>query len=207
MRDAFAALGHDAWSNDLIPARNGGQHLQMCVKEAIRQGEWDIIILHPPCTALAVSGNSTYGTGMKKNHERKKALEWTADLWRLAFMYCPRIALENPVGVLHEVLGKPTQYIQPYQFGHLEQKKTGLWLYGLSALTPTNNVYEEMMKLPKNQRERMHYLPPSPDRAKIRSETYSGVAKAMAEQWSKIVVDTPKSIPYNTPTGKGIIPA
>ena len=185
VRDAFAALGHDAWSNDLIPARNGGQHLQMCVKEAVRHKDgWDIIILHPPCTALAVSGNSTYGNCMPKNQWRKEALEWTADLWREATWFV-RIgcALENPVGVLHTAIGKPTQYVQPYQFGHMEQKKTGLWLYGLPPLESTNNVYDDMMKLPKNQRERLHYLPPSPDRAKIRSTTYQGIAEAMAKQW------------------------
>lgn len=187
VRDAFAALGYDAWSNDLIPARNGGKHLQMCVKEAIiRHRPWDIIILHPPCTALAVSGNSTYGTGMPKNQWRKEALEWTADLWQTATYFANiGAALENPVGVLHTAIGKPTQYIQPYQFGHLEQKKTGLWLRGLPPLLATQNVYEEMMKLPKNQRERLHYLPPSPDRAKIRSTTYRGIAEAMANQWGR----------------------
>jgi len=186
VRDAFAALGHDAWSNDLIPARNGGKHLQMCVKEAIRQPSgWDIIILHPPCTALAVSGNSTYGNGMPKNAERFAAIEWTKHLWVLANQHATvGVALENPVGVLFPHLNGYLQYIQPYQFGHMEQKKTGIMTSGLlPCLRPTNNVYNEMMQLPKNVRERLHYLPPSPDRAKIRSTTYQGIAEAMAKQW------------------------
>ncbi len=93
-------------------------------------------------------------------------------------------ALENPVGVLFAQLDGSLQYIQPYMFGHMEQKKTGIMRYNLPPLLETNNVYEEMMKLPKNVRERLHYLPPSPDRAKIRSETYQGIADAMALQWS-----------------------
>jgi hypothetical protein len=186
VRDAFEALGHDAWSNDILPARNGGQHLQIDVMDAIlNHGPWDIIILHPPCTALAVSGNSTYGTNMPKNKERHAAKDWTVTLWYNAINTAKvGVCLENPVGVLHDVLGKPTQYVQPYMFGHTEQKKTGLWLHNLPKLVATDNVYEEMMKLPKNKRERLHYLPPSPDRAKLRSTTYSGIAAAMAAQWS-----------------------
>lgn len=92
--------------------------------------------------------------------------------------------MENPVGVLPRLgMIKPAQYVQPYQFGHMEQKKTGLWLHNLPELRPTNDVYEEMMKLPKNERERLHYLPPSPDRWKIRSTTFQGIADAMAAQW------------------------
>lgn len=156
VRDAFAARGHDAWSNDLIPARNGGKHLQKCVKKAIvEDGPWDIIILHPDCTALTVAGNSTYGRGMPKNHMRFEAIEWTVDLWNLAKKHAKKgAALENPVGVLPpDRMGKPT-YIHPWQFGHPEQKKTCIWLDRLPALIETNNVYAYMMTLPKRERER-----------------------------------------------------
>lgn len=187
VRDAFAELGHDAWSNDLIPSRHGGKHLQMDVVDAIfDHGPWDLIILHPPCTALAVSGNSTYGKGMPKHHERIGSVIWTRELFRMAKSQCKHVALENPVGVLGEIDGVKPVYIHPWQFGHMEQKKTGLWLHGLPPLHPTVNVYEAMMSLPKNVRQRLHYLPPSPTRAMQRSETYLGIAYAMSNQWGKL---------------------
>lgn len=184
VRDAFAKLGHDAWSNDLIPARNGGKHLQMDVMKAIYEQPWDIIILHPDCTALTVAGNSTYGTGMPKNAQRHDAIIWTKMLFREACSVAKiGVALENPVGVLGTMGGVAATYIHPWQFGHSEQKKTCLWLKGLPPLIPTNNVYEEMMKLPKCKRERNHYMSPGPNRKRDRSETYQGIANAMAEQW------------------------
>ena len=185
VRDAFEKRGHDAWSNDLIPARNGGKHLQKCVKRAIvEDGPWDVIILHPDCTKVTVSGNSTYGTGMPKNNERFEAIEWTNDLFALAIKHAKKgVALENPVGVLGKMSGIKAIYIHPWQFGHPEQKKTGLWLHRLPPLEPTKNVYEEMMKLPKCKRERNHYMSPGPNRKRDRSETYKGIADAFAEQW------------------------
>lgn len=186
VRRAFRAKGHDAWSCDLIDSRdNSPYHLKMDIFKAITDyGPWDIIILHPPCTALAVSGNSTYGFGMAKYKEREEALAWTSSLWVVATREARiGVCLENPVGVLLKHLTRRIQYIQPYMFGHLEQKKTGLALYRLPKLVETNNVHQEMMKLPKNKRQRLHYLPPSPDRAKIRSETFQGIADAMASQW------------------------
>lgn len=189
VRRAFCALGHDAYSNDLIsPRDNSPKHLLMDVKKAILEyGPWDIIILHPECTALAVSGNSTYGVGMPKHQERINAKIWTSHLWELSCKEAKiGVCLENPVGVLWAHLGIKPQYIQPYQFGHLEQKKTGLALYNLPKLKETNNVYEEMIKLPRNKRERLHFLGPSPTRKRDRSETYSGIAFAMAEQWGNI---------------------
>ena len=184
VRDAFIAAGHDAVSCDLLPTDKPGPHIQGDCIEVIKQG-WDVIIIHPPCTALTVAGNSTYGEGQPKYQQRLDAVKWTVDLWNLACANAEvGVCMENPVGVLPRLGGlKPAQYVQPYWFGHMEQKKTGLWLDRLPPLVATNNVYDEMMKLPRNQRERLHYLPPSPDRWKIRSTTYQGIAQAMASQW------------------------
>ena len=183
VRDAFIARGHDAMSCDLLPTDVDGPHYQGDVMDLLTQ-QWDLIIMHPPCTALTVAGNSTYGEGQPKYAERLAAVKWTVALWEKAKLASPRVCMENPVGVLRRLGGMPKpQFVQPYEFGHLEQKKTGLFLHGLPGLVETNNVYDEMMTLPKNTRERLHYLPPSPDRWKIRSTTFQGIADAMAEQW------------------------
>tara|TARA_R110002050_G_scaffold287307_2_gene438431 strand:- start:27 stop:599 length:573 start_codon:yes stop_codon:yes gene_type:complete len=165
---AFRRKGWTAVSNDILPTESRtGLHIQGDCFEAINtasewwEGEIDLIIMHPPCTALSVSGNSTYGKGKAKH-----------------------VAMENPVNVLPE---KATQFIQPYQFGHLEQKKTGLWLHNLPKLVDTCNVYDKMMELPRQERMRLHYLPPSADRGKIRSITYDGIAEAMADQWGSYI--------------------
>lgn len=189
VRDAFLSLGHDAWSCDLLPSDAcNDRHIKGDCIPVIRQG-WDIIIMHPPCTALTVAGNAHYGEGMSKHQERIESAEWTKKLFELAIANAKiGVCMENPVGVLPRMAGlKCSQYIQPYQFGHAEQKKTGLWLNGLPPLLETNNVYDEMMKLPKNERMRLHYLPPSKDRWKIRSTTFSGIALAMASQWGGMV--------------------
>ncbi len=185
VRDAFIALGHDAMSCDLLPTDKPGPHFQGDIFEKLKE-RWDLIIMHPPCTALAVSGNAWYGEGMPKYEERLSAVEWTRELWRACKEACWKVCFENPVGVLPRLGGFPKpSYVQPYQFGHKEQKKTGLYLHNLESLKETNNVYNEMMLLPKSERERMHYLPPSPDRWKIRSTTYQGIAGAMAAQWGE----------------------
>lgn len=197
VRDAFAERGHNAWSCDLLPTEKPGQHYQGNIIDAIwgnggffenadgSKQRWDLIIAHPPCTALAVSGNSTYGEGQPKYQERLDSVNWTMRFWNICKHVAERVCFENPVGVLPRLGGmvKP-HYVQPYMFGHMEQKKTGLFLHNLPPLKETNNVYEEMMKLPKRERERLHYLPPSKDRWKIRSTTYQGLADAMAEQWA-----------------------
>jgi hypothetical protein len=183
VRDAFIKQGHDAMSCDLLPTDKVGPHHQGDVYDTLAQ-DWDLIIAHPPCTALTVAGNSTYGEGQPKYAERLASVEWTVDLWNALKAVSPRVCMENPVGVLRRLGGMHApQFVQPYEFGHMEQKKTGLFLHGLPNLKPTDNVYDEMMRLPKNQRERLHYLPPSPDRWKIRSTTYQGIANAMAKQW------------------------
>jgi len=179
----FRKLGHEAYSCDLQECSGGHPewHIQdnvVCtIVDPPNNDPWDIIILHPPCTALAVSGNRWYGYGMPQHHERGRALRWTANLWNTARQYALiGVALENPVGVLakHPDFGKP-QYIQPWMFGHGETKKTGLWLHNLPELVPTNIVDGREQKVWK--------MGPSPDRAKLRSKTYPGIAKAMACQW------------------------
>lgn len=180
---AFREIGHNAYSNDMQPCSGGHPewHLQIDCFAAIGLKQWDLIIMHPPCTALAVSGNSTYaGSGA-----RNQAAIWTNELFKYATNACKRVAMENPVGVLNTFfpsLPKP-HYIHPWQFGHPEQKKTGIWLYGLNPLKETENVFDYMMTLPKKEREKNHYRSPGPDRAKLRSKTYEGIAKAMALQW------------------------
>jgi len=183
VRDAFIARGHDAISCDLLPTDNPGPHYQGDIF-AMLDDRWDLIIMHPPCTALTVAGNKHYGEGMPKYQERLDAAEWTQQLWDACMVVSPKVCFENPVGVLTRLTSLPkAKYVQPYEFGHVEQKKTGLFLHGLQPLQQTNNVYEEMIKLPVNQRQRLHYLPPSPDRWKIRSTTFQGIADAMANQW------------------------
>ena len=186
VRNAFRALGHKAYSCDILPSDNFSQyHFQMDVMDAIKlRDDWDLIILHPPCTALAVSGNAWYGKDQPKHQERIDSVKWTVELWELAKRHSKAVAMENPVGILGSMAGlKPNQYIQPYQFGHMEQKKTGLWLYNLPELVETDNVREAMMELPIKERQRIHYLPPSTDRWKIRSKTFNGIAAAMAQRW------------------------
>ena len=183
VRDAFIRLGHEAISCDLLDTDVPGPHYKGDIFDMLGQG-WDLVIAHPPCTALAVSGNSTYAKGMPKHEERLKAAVWTKELWEACKAVSPKVCFENPVGTLRTYTDLPKpQYVQPYWFGHKEQKKTGLFLYGLKPLKETDNVYKEMMELPKNQRERIHYLPPSKDRWKIRSITFTGLADAMATQW------------------------
>ena len=179
----FRKLGHEAYSCDIEPCSGGHPewHLQQDVLPLLKQ-EWDMIIAFPPCTHLASSGAAWFEE-KRKDGRQQQGIEF---FMQFANAQCKRLAIENPVGIMSTIWRKPNQIIQPYQFGHKERKATCLWLEGLPLLNHTNNVYEEMMQLPKNKRERLHYLPPSPDRAKLRSKTYSGIAKAMAEQWGGV---------------------
>jgi hypothetical protein len=184
IREACRVRGFDAYSNDLVDADDNSRYHFTCdVRDAIKATgfDWDLIIMHPPCTALAVSGNSTYARGKKKHPLRIQAIKDTLELFDFAQYYAPKVAFENPVGVLPL---KPDQYIQPYQFGHPESKKTGLWLCGLPLLKETCNVFDIYKALPRKEAMRLHYLPPSKDRAKIRSETFQGIANAIANQWA-----------------------
>ena len=187
VREAFKSRGHDAVSCDIDHGTDidGAHYLgdmfdMLCLP-------WDLIIAHPPCTALTVAGNSTYGAGKPKHHMRLEAAAWTEKLWYAALKASPRVCFENPVGVLGRFSSLPkATFVHPWQHGHLEQKKTGLFLHNLPALVPTYDVHDAMMRLPVNKRQRLHYLPPSPDRWKIRSVTFPGIAAAMADQWGAL---------------------
>lgn len=183
VRDAFIANGHEAMSCDLLPTDAPGPHYQGDVFDVVDY-PWDLMIAHPPCTDLAVSGAAWFANKRLIGAQQASA----SFFMKLAKLDIPRIAIENPVCVMSSLWRKPDQVIQPWMFGHMEQKATCLWLKGLSPLTATNNVKEEMMQLPKNQRERLHYLPPSADRWKLRSETYMGIAQAMADQWGRVSI-------------------
>ena len=180
VRDAFAAKGHEAMSCDLLPTETPGWHYEGDVRDVIDY-PWDLMIAHPPCTHLSSSGAAWFDAKRKDGRQQSGA----SFVLMLSKADIPKIAIENPIGVLSKLWRKPDQIVQPYQFGHMERKATCLWLKGLPKLEPTNVVYSEMMKLPKNQRERLHYLPPSPDRWKIRSRTFFGMAAAMADQWGQ----------------------
>lgn len=183
VRDAFIAKGHDAISCDILPSDTPGPHIQGDVFGVIGL-PWDMMIAHPPCTYLANSGVCH----LHKDLTRWGKLDDGAKFFKaLLEANIPKIAIENPI--MHKYArdrigcGKPSQIVQPWMFGHAEKKATCLWLKGLSVLTETNNVKTETELLPKNQQQRLHYLPPSPDRWKLRSTTYQGIADAMAEQW------------------------
>jgi hypothetical protein len=184
VRDAFIAKGHDAMSCDLLPTDVVGPHHQGDVFD-LDLTQFDLMVAHPPCTYLTNAGV----TWLHRDPSRWAKLDDGAAFFkRLLEVPIPRICVENPI--MHkyakERIGgvKQTQVVQPWMFGHMEQKATCLWLKGLPPLTPTDNVKEAMMALPDNQRQRLHYLPPGPDRWKLRSTTYQGVADAMAAQWS-----------------------
>ena len=183
VREAFRKLGHDAWSCDLLPADdNSPYHYQGDVFDIIDQN-WDLMIAHPPCTYLTNAGVSWLYRKEGRWDQMKDGAEFFKKLLEADI---PKIAVENPI--MHkyavEIIGRrQNQVVQPWMFGHMEQKATCLWLKGLPELKPTNNVKEDMLKLPKTVAQRLHYLPPSKDRWKIRSETYQGIADAMANQW------------------------
>ena len=170
VRDAFIKAGHDAVSCDLLPTEVPGPHYQGDVTDIIGDG-WDMMIAHPPCTHLAVSGARWF---KDKAEQQQEALDFVRLLMNAPI---PRIAIENPVSIISSRIRKPDQVIQPWMFGHGETKATCLWLKGLPKLTPTNIV--------EGREQRIHKMPPSPDRWKLRSTTYKGIAAAMAQQWGQ----------------------
>ena len=178
VRDAFIAKGHEAMSCDLLPTEKPGPHYQGDVRD-VMDYPWDLMIAHPPCTDLSVSGAAWFEKKKMNGSQQMSA----SFFMMLAKSDIPRIAIENPICIMSRLWRKPDQIVQPWMFGHMEQKATCLWLKNLPVLYPTNNVKVQMMELPKNKRERLHYLPPSQDRWKLRSETFQGIADAMAEQW------------------------
>ena len=182
VRDAFTRRGHYAMSCDLLDGESENPEEALHYKGDvfdILDREWDMMIAHPPCTHLAVSGARWFKDKVKEQNE---AITFVERLWSC---HIPRIAIENPIGILstRSKLGKPTQIIQPWQHTHCETKATCLWLKNLPPLYPSNNVRADMMMTPKNKRNRIHYMSPGPDRSKERSRTYEGIASAMAQQW------------------------
>ena len=174
VRDAFQAKGFDAWSCDLLPTEVDGPHIQGDVLPIIDRG-WDLMIAHPPCTHLAVSGARWF---KDKKHEQADALEFVRRLLNAPINH---IALENPVSIISSKIRKPDQIIQPWQYGHGETKATCFWLKNLPNLTPTNVV--------EGREARVHKMAPSPDRWKERSRTFQGVATAMADQWGRYILE------------------
>lgn len=171
VRDSFLAQGHDCWSCDIIPTEKPGPHIVNDVRNVLDDG-WDMAIFFPPCTHLAVSGARWF---KDKRHEQREALDFVRTLMNAPI---PRIAIENPVGMISSRIRKPDQIIQPWMFGHTEQKKTCLWLKHLPPLFP--NGYQA------ERNQTIWRMPPSPDRGKERSRTFAGVGAAMAAQWGRI---------------------
>jgi site-specific DNA-cytosine methylase len=172
VREAFAKKGHNAWSCDLLPSEIPGQHIQDDIMNVLRHlGEdWDMVIAHPPCTHLAVSGARWFKDKKKEQEEAIRFFKF------FTYLKTPRVCIENPISIMSTKYRKPDQIIQPWQFGHGETKSTCLWLKGLPKLEPTNIV--------EGREARIHKLPPSKDRWKERSRTYQGIADAMANQWT-----------------------
>ena len=168
VREAFTKKGHDAWSCDLLPSDIPGNHYQCDVLDILKD-DWDLMIAHPPCTDLAVSGARWF---KDKKVEQEAALEFVRKLLDAPIS---RIALENPISIISTRIRRPDQILQPWQYGHGETKATCLWLKNLAHLVPTNIV--------DGRDSRIIRLPPSPDRWKLRSTTYQGIADAMADQW------------------------
>lgn len=181
VRDAFIARGHNAMSCDLLPTDATGPHYQGDVFDVINDG-WDLMIAHPPCTYLSVSGMHWTTRGLRDPQLTEDAL---AFVQRLMDAPIKRIAVENPISIISSRIRKPDQIIQPWWFGHDASKKTCLWLKNLPLLTPTNMLPGDAKTRRGNQTASgQNKLPPSKDRWKIRSETYQGIADAMAAQWS-----------------------
>jgi len=171
VREAFRSRGHDAWSCDLLETEIPGHHIQGDVLMVLDE-EWDLMIAHPPCTHLAVSGARWF---KDKEQEQAEALEFVKQLLDAPI---PRIALENPVSVISMKIRKPDQIIQPWMFGHGETKATCFWLKNLPPLEPTNIV--------DGRENKVHRMPPGPERWKNRSRTYPGIADAMGSQWGSL---------------------
>lgn len=170
VREAFRAKGHDAWSCDYLDTEIPGNHFQGPVERGLLNEGWDLLIAHPPCTHLAVSGARWF---KDKKLEQQLAIDFFLGL--VDFKGIKKVCVENPIGIMSTIYRKPDQIIQPWQFGHGETKATCLWLKGLPKLKPTNIV--------DGREARIHKMPPSANRWKDRSRTYQGIANAMAEQW------------------------
>ena len=175
VRDAFRKCGHDAWSCDLLETESSEKKFHMVgdVKKFLYHG-WDLMIAHPPCTHLSVSGAAWFKEKIKDGRQQQ-GIDFFMDMVNAPI---PKICVENPVSIMSTKYRKPDQIIQPWQFGHGETKATCLWLKNLPKLIPTNIV--------EGREQRLHKLPPSHDRWKLRSKTFQGIANAMAEQWGDL---------------------
>ncbi len=171
VRDAFAKLGHDAWSCDLLPTDIPGNHIKDDVRKHLEG--WDLIIAHPYCTHTAISGARWFNQKVKDGRQ-KKAIEF---FMMFVNAPCDKICIEHPISIMSRIYRKPDQIIQPWMFGHGEVKRTCFWLKNLPLLKST--------KIVNGREARIHKMPPSKDRSKLRSRTYLGIAKAMAEQWGR----------------------
>jgi hypothetical protein len=183
VREAFRALGHDAWSCDLLPADDESPYHHMGDVIPLLSEGWDLMVAHPPCTYLCSSGIHWNARVEGRAQQTEEAVSFFLQLWEAPI---PRIAVENPVGVMSSRLRKPDQYIQPWEYGEPETKKTCLWLKNLPALQPTLILPPEERRnnlTPSGQNK----LGPSPDRWKLRSLTYQGWADAMAQQWGPLL--------------------
>jgi len=185
VRDAFIRGGHEAVSCDLLPSESDGPHYQGDVRD-ILDYPWDLVIAHPPCTDLAVSGARYFAA------KRASASQYASAAFFLLFArlsHVPRVAIENPVGIMSTLWRRPDQIIQPWQFGHGETKATCLWIKGLPRLVPTDVV--------DGREARVHQMSPGPNRGRERSRTYSGIADAMAAQWG--TPPTCEGVPTSVP--------
>jgi hypothetical protein len=187
VRDAFIAAGHEAMSCDMLPSEQPGPHYRGDVRDVLSEG-WDLMVAHPPCTYLAVSGLHWNGRIAGRAEKTEDALQFVRLLLNAPI---PRIAIENPVGCISTRIRKPDQIIQPWWFGHDASKKTCFWLKNLPLLRETNRLPGDDKTRRANQTPSgQNNLGPSPDRWKNRSRTYSGIANAMAEQYSLFICDT-----------------
>lgn len=193
VRDAFTKLGHDAWSCDIVPSDTPGNHFQCDLFEII-DNNWDLIIAHPPCTYLTVTGNKWFKPEYKerfpnREKDRIQAIEFFTKIYNCNI---PKICIENPIGIMSTVLKKPDQIVHPWQFGHSASKSTCLWLKGLPELIPTNIVSKgEFITYKSGKRMSKWYadaakLSPT-ERAKVRNKTFQGIADAMANQWGGLL--------------------
>lgn len=191
VRDAFIARGHDAMSCDLLPTETPGPHYRGDVRDVLADG-WDLMVAHPPCTYLSVSGMHWTARGLRDPRLTEDALDFVRLLLNAPV---PRVALENPVSIISSRIRKPDQIVQPWQYGHDASKKTCLWLKNLPHLQPTNLIEPRVVNGRKrwgNQTDSgQNRLPPSDDRWKIRSATYAGIAAAMADQWGRAALKEP----------------
>jgi hypothetical protein len=174
VRDAFNALGHEAMSCDLLPTESPGAHYQGNVRDVLDY-PWDLIIAHPPCTHLSVSGARHFAAKQMDGRQQSAA----SFFMMFAKTDVPRVAIENPVCIMSSLWRKPDQIVQPWEHGHGETKATCLWLKGLPKIQPT--------KIVEGREARIHKMPPSPERWKERSKTYPGIAEAMAYAWGGII--------------------